>query len=71
MPYFSQNRRNGPGDLNPRPWLVSSSFEYYMFMVRDRMEFDDRRILPLPSNLLLEVVAYAIYSICVDFVVFH
>jgi hypothetical protein len=42
-----------------------------MFMVRDRMEFDDSRILPLPSNLLLEVVAYAIYSICVDFVVFH
>jgi hypothetical protein len=42
-----------------------------MFMVRDRREFDDSRILPLPSNLLLEVVAYAIYSICVDFVVFH
>jgi hypothetical protein len=42
-----------------------------MFMVRDRMEFDDSRILPLRSNLLLEVVAYAIYSIYVDFVVFH
>jgi hypothetical protein len=52
------------GDLNPRLQLVSSSFEYYMFMVRDRMEFDDSRILHLPSNLLLEVVAYAIYSIC-------
>jgi hypothetical protein len=38
-----------------------------MFMIRHRKEFDDNRILPLLSNLLLEVViAYAIYSICVD-----
>jgi hypothetical protein len=46
-----------------------------MFMIRHTKEFDDIDILALISNLVLEVVivvvAYAIYSICVNVVVFH
>jgi hypothetical protein len=46
-----------------------------MFMIRHTKEFDDIDIQALISNLVLEVVivvvAYAIYSICVNVVVFH